>query len=82
MIPHDRIRKLAETQGMLRDESYGKQNGLKEVWETMSLDDLASGAKYKIGRATQIQISKEKALDDLIDAYNYVAALYERLASF
>lgn len=78
MIPHDRIIAKAQYKTKSRDADYGLAKG-KEAWETMPIESLAFGVKYKVDRAIQPGTSFEKSLDDLEDAYNYVAALYERI---
>ena len=72
MIPHKNIIKRA-----IKITSE-RQTDHQDNWEIMSEDSLAYAAMYKIERARVNTINKEKALDDLVDAYNYIAALFER----
>jgi hypothetical protein len=78
MIPHNRIYNKAVMKTAERDPHYGLSKG-PEAWETMPIDSIASAIKYKVDRAIQPATSMEKRLDDIEDAYNYVAALYERM---
>lgn len=73
MIPHKRIGEKAIA---LTNE---RQSEHKDNYLIMSRDSLAYAAMYKIERA-RVNTNKAKALDDLADAYNYVAALFERVS--
>ena len=78
MIPHVRILKEAVERTREKDAHYGLNEGL-ESWETMKLSALADAVSYKVNRAVQPGTSFAKSKDDLEDAYNYCAALYERI---
>ena len=54
-------------------------NGGPEAWQTMEIASLAKAAQYKIDRAMQPSTVLQKKLDDLEDAYNFIAAIYERV---
>jgi hypothetical protein len=78
MIPHDRISKAAIEKTKAKDPHYGLAQG-KEAWETIPIESIVAAIKYKVDRAIQRGTSTAKAEDDIGDAYNYVAALYERI---
>ena len=78
MIPHVRILKEAVERTREKDAHYGLNEG-PESWETMKLSALADAVSYKVNRAVQPSTSFAKSKDDLEDAYNYCAALYERI---
>ena len=73
MIPHKRISKVAIQTTAKRQDKH------KDNWQLMSRDSLAYAAMYKIERA-RVNTNKDKAKDDLVDAYNYISALYERVS--
>ena len=73
MIPHKRISAKAISITAQRQSEH------RNNYLIMSRDSLAYAAMYKIERA-RVNQNKEKVLDDLADAYNYVAALFERVS--
>lgn len=77
MIPHDRIQAKAIEKTKAREVDY-KTSQLAEAWQTMTIHSLAQAVSYKVERAIQPATSPVKRLDDLEDAYNFIAALYER----
>ena len=77
MIPHDRIAPKAIEKTKSRDPDYGLGRGL-EAWQTMPIESIVAAIKYKVDRAIQPGTTTAKAEDDIGDAYNFVAALYER----
>jgi hypothetical protein len=74
LIPHSGILPRAKAKTADRQGTHG------DNWKVVSEDSLAYGAMYKIERA-RVNKDRAKALDDLEDAFNYVAALWERRAS-
>ena len=83
MIPHDHILPIAIEKTRSRDKDYGLTSlttgGFTEAWETIPISAVVAGIEYKVQRAIQPGTSFEKAKDDIEDAYNYVAVLYERI---
>lgn len=77
MIRTDRIRRHADAINSARETRYATKPG-KEAWETMPVSELVNAVSYKLARAMQPNVTTEKRLDDLVDAYNYIAAIYER----
>ena len=48
----------------------------RDSWKKMDAIDILDGAKYKIARAKAMlesRCSREKVVDDLLDAMNYLA---------
>ena len=54
----------------------------RDSWKRMSIIDILDGAKYKIARAKaliQSNCPREKVVDDLLDAMNYLALIVMKL---
>ncbi len=75
---HDSIQNKAREIEGDRGKIYGHANTI--VWTEPQLTYLY-GAIYKLLRAKNKTKSKDKAKDDLVDAYNYIALLYEDIES-
>lgn len=71
---HDAIQAKAREIEADRSKTYGHNNTV--VWTEPQLTYIY-GALYKLLRVKNKTKSKEKALDDILDAYNYCALLYE-----
>jgi len=53
-----------------------RNNVYKDSWKKMNVLDILDGAKYKVARAKAMLESgclREKVVDDLLDAMNYLA---------
>ena len=54
----------------------------RDSWKRMNVIDILDGAKYKIARAKAMlesRCSREKVVDDLLDAMNYLALTIMKL---
>ena len=54
----------------------------KDSWKKMDVIDILDGAKYKIARAKamlETNCPREKVVDDLLDAMNYLAITVMKL---
>lgn len=54
----------------------------KDSWKRMNIIDILDGTKYKIARAKaliQSNCPREKVIDDLLDAMNYLALIVMKL---
>ena len=78
MSYHDKIQEKARVIEAERAKVYTKSKPI--VWDETELCYLY-GAIYKLLRVKNQTKSKEKALDDILDAYNYAALLYDKLVS-
>lgn len=74
---HDRIQIIARKIEKERAKSYTRTVGKIEWSESQML--YLHAIIYKLLRIKNQTRSKEKALDDILDAYNYCALLYEDL---
>lgn len=75
---HNEIQKVARTIEKERAKVYSKVSS--ERFHYSEIQEMYSkGAEYKILRARLQTRSKEKVLDDILDAYNYLALLYQDL---
>lgn len=74
---HDAIQSKARKIEADRGKTYGHDHTI--VWSEAQLTYIY-GALYKLLRVKNKTKSKEKAMDDVLDAYNYCALLYEDLA--
>lgn len=62
------------------EKSRGKTYSQTEKYNYTEIEEMYSkGAEYKLLRARLQTRTKEKCLDDIIDAYNYCALLYIEL---
>ena len=64
-------------------EIFLDRNGVyRDSWKRMDVIDILDGAKYKIARAKAMlesRCSREKVVDDLLDAMNYLALIIMKL---
>ena len=54
----------------------------RDSWKKMNVIDILDGARYKIARAKAMlesRCSREKVIDDLLDAMNYLAITVMKL---
>jgi len=54
----------------------------KDSWKRMNVIDILDGARYKVARAKAMIESgcpREKVIDDLLDAMNYLALIVMKL---
>jgi hypothetical protein len=75
---HDAIIAKAKEIEAQRAQIYDKTRKETIVWTEHQLEYLYA-AIYKLLRVKNQTKSKEKALDDILDAYNYCALLYDDL---
>lgn len=74
---HDSIQAKAREIELDRGKTYGHSGTL--IYTEAQLTYLY-GAIYKLLRVKNKTKTKEKALDDALDAYNYIALFYEDLS--
>ncbi len=77
MSYHDAIQKTAREVETERSNTYSREGKTSLTEDEM---EYIYGAIYKLLRMKNQTMSYEKALDDLIDAYNYCAMLYDSLS--
>ncbi len=73
---HDKIQELAKAIEIDRRQFYSKVSSELLIFTRMQFLYLQA-AEYKLVRVELQTKDKQKAIDDLIDAYNYVALLVD-----
>ena len=59
-----------------------RKDTYKDSWKRMNIIDILDGARYKVARAKAMLesgCSREKVVDDLLDAMNYLALTIMKL---
>jgi hypothetical protein len=75
---HEPIQKFAQEVINSRKGVYVRSDGQQLVWNERQICYLY-GAIYKLLRIKNEMASLDKARDDLVDAYNYIALFFETL---
>lgn len=71
-IIHTKIQEHAQSITQARAVEHG------DSWLELEPNSLLYAAFYKVDRAIHNRTNKSKKLDDIVDAYNYLAAYYQR----
>ncbi len=80
MSYHTKIQRVALAIERERAKIYSKKSSEKYNYSELQ-ECYSKAAEYKLLRARLQTKSKLKCLDDILDAYNYCALLYDSLVS-